>query len=90
MLEDRHQRSSSSFFLAVVLASSKNTSSGHAGKVNLKKYWDQISQARRETKRTIKVEDNTNDYWQLQHNQEMIGWDNLLQGKFARDNCPAK
>ena len=25
------------------------------------------------------------DYWQLQQNQEAIGWDNLLRGKFAKD-----
>ena len=24
-------------------------------------------------------------YWQLQRNQEAIGWDNLLHGKFAKD-----
>jgi len=24
-------------------------------------------------------------YWQLQRNQEAIGWDNLLRGKFAKD-----
>ena len=25
------------------------------------------------------------DYWQLQRNQETVGWDNLLRGKFAKD-----
>ena len=25
------------------------------------------------------------EYWQLQRNQEVIGWDNLLRGKFAKD-----
>ena len=32
------------------------------------------------------VEDRTiDDFWQLQKNQQAIGWDNLLRGKFSKD-----
>ena len=30
-------------------------------------------------------EHEENEYWQLQRNQEAIGWDHLMQGKFAKD-----
>ena len=46
-------------------------------------YWDRIRQATgQEEKTTI---DKEHDYWQLQGYQEVIGWDNLLRGKFAKD-----
>ena len=44
-------------------------------------YWDQIRQA---TGQVI-TPNEEHDYWQLQRNQEAIGWDNLLRGKFAKD-----
>ena len=44
-------------------------------------YWDRIRQVTgRET-----TTSEEHDYWQLQRNQEAIGWDNLLRGKFAKD-----
>ena len=48
-------------------------------------YWERIRQARGEQEKTPEVKDNTDEYWQLQWNQEVIGWDNLLQGKFVKD-----
>ena len=52
-----------------------------------KNYWYQICKVREEPERTAeKVKDEvTDDYWQLQQNQEVIRWDNLLQGKSAKD-----
>ena len=50
-----------------------------------KDYWDRILQVNGEPERTTEVEDDTDDCWQLQQNQEAIGWDNLLQGRFAKD-----
>ena len=47
-------------------------------------YWGQICEVRREPERTTEVEEDTDDYWQLQRNQEAIGWDNSLQGKKRR------
>ena len=44
-------------------------------------YWDQI----REATGQVITPNKEHDYWQLQRNQEAIGWDNLLQGKFAKD-----
>ena len=44
-------------------------------------YWDQIRQATGQVITTNKE----HKYWQLQRNQEAIGWDNLLRGKFAKD-----
>ena len=44
-------------------------------------YWDQI----REASGIVIPPNEEHDYWQLQRNQEAIGWDNLLQGKFAKD-----
>ena len=44
-------------------------------------YWDQIREA---TGKVIPPNEE-HDYWQLQRNQEAIGWDNLLRGKFAKD-----
>ena len=46
-------------------------------------YWNHIHQATGQQKRTTEGEEH--DYWQLQRNQEAIGWDNLLRGKFAED-----
>ena len=43
-------------------------------------YWDRICQA---TGQVI-TPNKEHDYWQLQRNQEAIGWDNLLQGKFTK------
>ena len=43
-------------------------------------YWDRICQA---TGKTQANEEH--EYWELQRNQEAIGWDNLLRGKFAKD-----
>ena len=31
------------------------------------------------------MESQKDEYWQLQRNQEAIGWDNLLRGKFVKD-----
>ena len=46
-------------------------------------YWDRIRQATgQQTKITASKE---HDYWQLQRNQGVIGWDNLLRGKFVKD-----
>ena len=45
-------------------------------------YWDRIRQATGQQETTTNEE---HDYWQLQRNQETIGWDNLLRGKFAKD-----
>ena len=46
-------------------------------------YWDRIRQVTgQETTTTTNKE---HDYWQLQRNQEAIGWDNLLRGKFTKD-----
>ena len=28
---------------------------------------------------------NPDDYWQLQKNQQVIFWDNLLRGEFSKD-----
>ena len=50
-----------------------------------KDYCDCIHQVIGESERTTKFKDNTDEYWQLQWNQEVIGWDNLLQGKFVKD-----
>ena len=43
-------------------------------------YWDKIRQVNGDT-----PENKEHDYWQLQRNQDAIGWDNLLRGKFAID-----
>ena len=43
-------------------------------------YWDKIRQINGDT-----PENKEHDYWQLQRNQDAIGWDNLLRGKFAKD-----
>ena len=44
-----------------------------------KDYWDWICEVRGEPERTTEVEDeDTDEYWQLQRNQEAIRWDNLL------------
>ena len=48
-------------------------------------YWNRISQVDGEQERTTDVEDNMDDYWQLQRNQEAIRWDNLMQDKFVKD-----
>ena len=44
-------------------------------------YWDQICQVTGQETTTNKE----HDYWQLHRNQEAIGWDNILRGKFAKD-----
>ena len=44
-------------------------------------YWDCICQVQGDQERT--TEGQEDEYWQLQRNQEAIGWDNLLQGKFV-------
>ena len=44
-------------------------------------YWDRI----REASGIVIPPNEEHDYWQLQRNQEAIGWDNLLRGKFAKD-----
>ena len=46
-------------------------------------YWDRICQVRVDQERT--TEGQKDEYWQLQRNQEAIGWDNLLRGKFVKD-----
>ena len=46
-------------------------------------YWDRICQVQGDQERT--TEGQEDEYWQLQRNQEAIGWDNLLQGKFVKD-----
>ena len=43
-------------------------------------YWDKIREVNGDT-----PENKEHDYWQLQRNQDAIGWDNLLRGKFAKD-----
>ena len=43
-------------------------------------YWDRIRTVRGDT-----PANEEHEYWQLQSNQEAIGWDNLLRGKFAKD-----
>ena len=45
-------------------------------------YWDRIRAA---SGVEIPPHEEEHDYWQLQKNQEAIGWDNLLRGKFAKD-----
>ena len=45
-------------------------------------YWDRIHQATGQQRTTTNEE---NGYWQLQRNQEAIGWDNLLRGKFVKE-----
>ena len=45
-------------------------------------YWDRTRQATGQQGTTTNKE---HDYSQLQTNQEAIGWDNLLRGKFAKD-----
>jgi len=44
-------------------------------------YWDRI----REASGIVIPPNEEHDYWQLQRNQEAIGWDNLLRGKFSKD-----
>ena len=44
-------------------------------------YWDRIRQVTGQETMT----NEEHDYWQLQRNQEAIGWDNLLRGKFAKN-----
>ena len=44
-------------------------------------YWDRIRQVMGQETTT----NEKNGYWQLQQNQEAIGWDNLLRGKFTKD-----
>ena len=44
-------------------------------------YWDCIHKVNGQE---IPSEEE-DEYWQLQRNQEAIGWDNLLRGKFAKD-----
>ena len=46
-------------------------------------YWDCIRQVQGDQERTTKGQED--EYWQLQRNQETIGWDNLLRGKFVKD-----
>ena len=41
-------------------------------------YWDKIREFNGDT-----PEKREHDYWQLQPNQDAIGWDTLLRGKFA-------
>ena len=41
-------------------------------------YWDKIRKAKGN-----RPENEEHEYWQLQRNQDTIGWDQLLQGKFA-------
>ena len=57
-----------------------------SSKSNPKKdYWNRIRQVNGEQERTKEVEEDMDNYWQLQRNQEAIRWDNLLQGKFVKD-----
>ena len=44
-------------------------------------YWDRI----REASGIVIPPNEEHAYWQLQRNQEAIGWDNLLRGKFVKD-----
>ena len=46
-------------------------------------YWDIIRQATGQQEKT--KADKEYDYWVLQRNQEVLGWDSLLRGKFAKD-----
>ena len=46
-------------------------------------YWDRIRQATGQQEKTTAGKEH--GYWQLQRNQEVIGQDNLLRGKFAKD-----
>ena len=46
-------------------------------------YWDRIRQVQGDQEKT--TEGQKDEYWQLQINQEAIGWDNLVQGKFIKD-----
>ena len=50
-----------------------------------KDYWDRICEVREEPERTTEFKKDTNDYWQLQRNQKIIRWDNLLERKFGKD-----
>ena len=46
-------------------------------------YWNPICQTTGQQERTTEGEEH--DYWQHQIKQEVIEWDNLLWGKFAKD-----
>ena len=43
-------------------------------------YWDRIRTVNGDT-----PGNKEHKYWQLQRNQDAIGWDHLLRGKFAKD-----
>ena len=48
-------------------------------------YRDRIREFNGDTPEQTEPDKTEHDYWQLQRNQEAIGWDNLLRGKFAKD-----
>ena len=64
------------------LSGIRQTKHGVGGKRQQKaSYWDCI----REVNGQEIPPEEEDEYWQLQRNQEAIGWDNLLRGKFAKD-----
>ena len=48
-------------------------------------YRDRIREFNGDTPEQTDPDKTEHDYWQLQRNQEAIGWDNILRGKFAKD-----